>query len=262
MKLKPPNTSAYASSHRNWNRNVATSDAQSMPFQPWQHAAQRLDDPVGERDDRLPERIAERRAQQLHDEAQQQRVREQPEHDVEQIADCLVGHDCRRNASLGPSASPSSRARAAAAFTAATNFAFTPSASISAIARSVVPPFDVTCARRMPGSRSDACASLIAPANVAYASLRASSRAKPSSRAACSSAFEKVEHVGGAAAGHAGHGVEHVLALDPQHRARRLEHARGELAARRVAPRARAKAPLMPAPTSAGVLGIARTIRA
>ena len=66
-----------------------------------------------------------------------------------------------------PSASPSSFARAAAAFTAATKRAFTASASSSPIARSVVPPFDVTCARRMRGFEFGPLASLIVPANVA-----------------------------------------------------------------------------------------------
>ena len=53
-----------------------------------------------------------------------------------------------------------------------------------------------------------------------------------------------------------------VLALDPDHLAAGLEHARGELAAGGVDRRRGAYAPLMPAPTSAGVLGIARTMRA
>jgi hypothetical protein len=69
--------------------------------------------------------------------------------------------------------------------------AFTAAASIAAIARSVVPPFDVTCARNVAGSASLDCASAIDPANVDSASRRASAGAIPRSFAAASSASMK-----------------------------------------------------------------------
>src|SRR5262249_39344997 len=138
--------------------------------------------------DRLSGGIAERSAQPLHHESQQKRVGHESERDIDKEAERLIHH--RYLPSL-PNSSPSSRARAAAAFTAATIVAFTAPDSMAAIARSVVPPFDVTCARSVAGSSLLAFASVTAPSNVAYARRRASSAEKPSSRAAASSASRK-----------------------------------------------------------------------
>ena len=88
----PPSTSRSASSHRNWASQASSSVDPVDARTPRQHPAQRLHHPVGQRDHRLAERIAERRAQPLHREAQQERVGEEAEHDVEQESQGLVEH--------------------------------------------------------------------------------------------------------------------------------------------------------------------------
>ena len=73
--------------------------------------------------------------------------------------------------------------------------------------------------------------------------------------------FEKIEHVRRTAARHAGDGIEHRLVVAPD-RPRRTASSTRRARARAVGvdrPAART-APLMPAPISAGVLGIARTM--
>src|SRR4030095_1500855 len=96
-------------------------------------------------------------------EAQQKRIGQKPERRVEQEAQCLVHvfpypripYPLPRPVHPPlPNSSPSSRARIAAAFTAATIFDLTLSASSMDTARSVVPPFAVTRSRsgaRAPG---------------------------------------------------------------------------------------------------------------
>ncbi len=73
--------------------------------------------------------------------------------------------------------------------------------------------------------------------------------------------LEEIEHVGRTAAGDAGHCVEHVLALHPDDLAGGFEHPAGRGGGIRRVTAGGANAPLMPAPTSAGVFGIARTMR-
>jgi len=62
------------------------------PFETRQNLPQRLDDPIGERDDRLSRGIAKRRPQHLHDKAQQERIRQNPEHDVDDQFECGLEH--------------------------------------------------------------------------------------------------------------------------------------------------------------------------
>ena len=91
-KLNPPKSSAYASNHRNWNRNVATSDAQSIPFQPGRIRRSGFTTQSVSATTAWPMGLRNGARISLHHEAQQQRIREEPEHNVEQILDCLVGH--------------------------------------------------------------------------------------------------------------------------------------------------------------------------
>ena len=70
------------------------------------------------------------------------------------------------------------------AFTASTKCCFTPAASSTFSAASVVPPFEVTWARKAAGSSPRSMASLVAPTKVHRASDREAPSASPSERAA------------------------------------------------------------------------------
>ena len=229
VKPKPPKTRRTASSHRNWNRTVATSDAQSMPLKPGrtrrsgftiQSVSAITAWPSGLRNGARITCIAKRSSSAYV---------KSPNDDVEQVLEDLVGHEyvTTRARRRVPSRAP------AAAFTAATNFAFTACSSSTPTPRSVVPPFDVTCARSVAGRVVGRLRELDRAGERRVGELaRVLVGRIPSSRAASSSAFEEVERVRGTAARDAGDGVEHVLALDPDHVADGLEHAARERAAR------------------------------
>ena len=211
-----PPSSASATSHSIWNEPGEEERRPVVAAKAGQHAAQRLHRPVGERDDRLAERIAKRRAQPLHDEAQQQRVDEEAEHVLSRNRSACSAW--RSVSARSRRACRPARPRApAAAFTAATIVALTASRPR---------------ARR---SRARSCRPSTSPARAGAPARNRSARPARSRRRTSRSArrrasrrretelargllerFEKIEHVRRAAAGDRGHRVELVLALAPQ----------------------------------------------
>src|SRR6266568_4173971 len=155
------------------------------PHQAGKDAPRRKHDPVGQRRNKLTHRIAERRAQQLHVEPQEQNVNDEPEY----IQDQQVG-DLDEHHSF-PSSSPSSLPRSLAAWIARMIASFTSSLAMLASARSVVPPLEVTRSRSTATGSGLVEASLAAPVKVFNTSWCAIGTGSPSSRAASSTASMK-----------------------------------------------------------------------
>ena len=151
------------------------------------------------------------------------------------------------------------RARSRRAIARATSSRKPPASKVS-IAACVVPPGEVT-RRRSSSAGSSGFGAACAPrrAAVCSTSARAASAGRPCGLAGGLHRFGQQEHVGRAAAGHRGDRVHPRFVVDPDRRPDRVEQRVG---ARRAARRRRcalANRPVTPAPSSAGVFGIART---
>ncbi len=126
-----------------------------------------------------------------------------------------------------PKRSPISRARAAAALTAAMIAAITPASSIALIARSVVPPLDVTWARSSAGFGLALLGQAHRSAESRVSETTGVGGLKPELARRLLERFEKIEDIRGTAARDGRDGIELVLTFAPKRCADGFENGRG-----------------------------------